>query len=113
VTPAGDPGTHRFELVADLDTLEGLRSGLYARLLLPAATGETDAGLTIPAGAAFARGGLVGVFVVDDGVARLRWIAAGRRDGERLLVRAGLEAGERVVLEPTGLADGDAIAEQR
>jgi RND family efflux transporter MFP subunit len=114
VTPAGDPATHRFEVVADLATVAGLRSGLYGRLLLPV-PGATDAGvgLAIPAGAAFTRGGLVGVFVADGGVARLRWIAAGNREGERLLVRAGLEAGERVVLEPTGLGDGDAITEQR
>jgi RND family efflux transporter MFP subunit len=112
-TPAGDPGTHRFEVVADLEGAEGLRSGLYGRLLLPAVPRTEGGGeLVIPANAAFARGGLTGVFVVDGGVARLRWIAAGRARGDRLLVRAGLEAGDRVVLDPAGLADGDAIAEQ-
>lgn len=113
ITPAGDPGTHRFELVADLGSVEGLRSGLYARLVLPAAAAGATSELTIPAGAAFARGGLNGVFVVDHDVARLRWIAAGQREGDRLGVRAGLAAGERIVLDPAGLADGDAIAVQR
>ena len=41
-----------------------------------------------------------------DGKARLRWVATGARDGDTVEVRAGLEAGERVVLEPAGLADG-------
>jgi membrane fusion protein (multidrug efflux system) len=114
VTPAGDPQTHRFELVADLEALRGLRSGLYARLLLPPAPGEPDGGgLAIPVEAAFSRGGLVGVFVADDGVARLRWIAGGHRQDGRLLVRAGLEAGEKVVIDPDGLSDGDAIMERR
>jgi RND family efflux transporter MFP subunit len=115
LTPAADPGTHRFEVVADLPGVEGLRSGLYGRLQLPAPAGAAEGGhqLTIPAAAAFARGGLTGVFVVEEGVARLRWIAAGKSGGERLAVRAGLEPGERVVLDPAGLADGDPVVEER
>jgi RND family efflux transporter MFP subunit len=116
VTPAGDPGTHRFEVIADLAGVEGLRSGLYARLVLPAVVGgaaEASPELTIPADAAFARGGLIGVFVAQDGIARLRWIATGEREGEHLAVRAGLEPGERVVIDPAGLDDGDAITERR
>ena len=114
VSPAGDPGTQRFEVIADLPAAAGLRSGLYAHLRLPADAGEDgDPGdLTIPAAAAFARGGLTGVFVAGGGVARLRWIAPGERRGDRLAVRAGLAAGERVVLDPTGLADGDPIREE-
>jgi hypothetical protein len=42
-------------------------------------------------------------------VARLRWIATGERRGELLIVRAGLAAGERVVLDPAALADGDPV----
>ena len=59
--------------------------------------------------ALFERGGLTGVFVVTDGKARLRWIAAGERDGNLIEVRAGLEAGERVVLNPAELTDGVAV----
>ena len=43
---------------------------------------------------------------MSDGKARLRWVAAGARDGDRVEIRAGVEAGERVVLDPAGLADG-------
>jgi RND family efflux transporter MFP subunit len=110
VSPAGDPATHRFEVIADLAAAPALRSGLYGRLHLPAAGTADGADLAVPAAAAFARGGLTGVFVADGTVARLRWIAAGERRGELLVVRAGLDAGERVVLSPAGLADGDAIA---
>ena len=104
VAVAGDPGTHRFEVLADLEGSTGLRSGLFGWLEIPQAGGE--AGLYAPAAALFQRGGLTGVFVVDSGVARLRWIAPGARRGESAEVRAGLEAGELVVLDPAGLADG-------
>ena len=36
----------------------------------------------------------------SEGRARLRWVAVGARDGDPVEVRAGVEAGERVVLDP-------------
>jgi membrane fusion protein (multidrug efflux system) len=107
IAPAGDPTTHRFELKADLPAAAGLRAGLFARLLVPGVAGEPT--LLVPAAAVFERGGLTGVFVATDGKARLRWIAAGARAGEVVEVRAGLEAGEHVVLEPGDLSDGAAL----
>ena len=65
----------------------------------------------VPAAAVFERGGLTGVFVVAEGKARLRWIAVGAPEGEAIEVRAGLEPGERVVLEPSGLVDGTPVVE--
>jgi membrane fusion protein, multidrug efflux system len=115
IAQAGDPATHRFEVRADLPRSAGLRSGLFARLLAPAAEGPAT--ISVPASAVFARGGLTGVFVVADGVARLRWVAAGVPAGGLVEIRAGLEAGERVALDPAGLADGipvvNAAAEPR
>jgi hypothetical protein len=55
------------------------------------------------------RGGLSGVFVVDGDRARLRWVAVGEAEGDALEVRAGLEPGATVVLEPAELADGQRI----
>ncbi len=109
VAPAGDPTTHRFEVKADLPAAAGLRAGLFARLLVPGVA--ADPRLTVPADALFERGGLTGAFVVSDGRARLRWVAAGARDGSAVEIRAGLEAGERVVLAPSGLADGTPVKE--
>jgi RND family efflux transporter MFP subunit len=111
IAPSGDPTTHRFELKADLSPSPSLRAGLFARLLVPGAAAEFH--LTVPATALFERGGLTGLFVVRDGLARLRWVAAGRRDGGTVEIRAGVEVGERVVLDPAGLADGAAVSEQR
>jgi RND family efflux transporter MFP subunit len=111
VAPGGDPATHRFEVKADLADAPGVRSGSFARLAVPTPEGERR--LVIPAEAAFERGGLTGVFVVDEGVARLRWVAAGARGADEMEVRAGVEAGERVVVQPSGLEDGTPVEEQR
>jgi RND family efflux transporter MFP subunit len=109
VAPAGDPTTHRFEVKADLPAASGLRAGLFARLLVPGAAAEPR--ITVPVDALFDRGGLTGVFVVSDGRAHLRWVAAGARDGATAEIRAGLDAGERVVLGPAGLEDGAPVKE--
>jgi len=111
VAPAGDATTHRFEVKASLPATAGLRAGLFARLLVPGQPGEPQ--VTVPASALFARGGLSGVFVVSEGRARLRWVAPGSRAGDLVEIRAGVEAGERVVLEPAGLVDGSPVNEQR
>jgi multidrug efflux pump subunit AcrA (membrane-fusion protein) len=109
LSPAADPITHRFEVVAALPGEARLRSGLFARLWLPASNPSSR--LTVPAGAVFERGGLSGVFVVADGRVRLRWIAAGAIADERIEIRAGVEAGERIALEPAALRDGDSVTE--
>jgi len=111
IAPSGDATTHRVELTADLPDAPGLRAGLFARLLVPAAVGESR--LTVPATALLERGGLAGVFVVDAGRARLRWAAPGAGEGERVEIRAGVTAGERVVVDPGGLVDGAAVVERR
>jgi hypothetical protein len=61
----------------------------------------------------FERGGLTGIFVVRDGKARLRWVASGARDGDGVEIRAGVEPGERVVLEPADLVDGAPVRERQ
>ena len=109
LSPAADPVTHRFVVRADLRRAPGLRSGLFARLVLPGVRDEPR--LAVPANAIFARGGLTGVFVVKDGTARLRWVAIGRTAAGLTEIRAGLEAGERIALDPAGLHDGATAAE--
>jgi hypothetical protein len=59
----------------------------------------------------FQRGGLNGLFVVAGGTARLRWVAIGATEGSSTEIRAGVDAGERVALEPSGLIDGASVAE--
>ncbi|MEO6486622.1 MAG: efflux RND transporter periplasmic adaptor subunit [Thermoanaerobaculia bacterium] len=104
VQPGVDP-TSRSALVKialGMTTLP-LRSGAYARVLLP--TG-TRMALTIPPSAIVRHGQLVSVFVVgNDGVARMRLITL----GENNEVLSGLEPGERIVTEPSKVTDGTKI----
>jgi RND family efflux transporter MFP subunit len=103
ISPAADPATHRVDVRADLAPGPGLRSGLFARLLVPR---PGDAVLTVPSAAIVQRGGLTGVFVVSEDRARLRWVAVGESRAGATELRAGAAAGERVVLDPAGLVDG-------
>ena len=109
IAPAGDPTTHRVEVKAALPAAPGLRAGTFARLLVPAPEGEPR--LLVPPAAVFPRGGLSGLFVAEDGVARLRWVAVGERTGDSVEIRAGIEPGERVILDPAGLMEGSPIRE--
>jgi RND family efflux transporter MFP subunit len=110
IAPAGDPTTHRIEVKAAVSG-KGLRAGTFARLLVPAPAGE--ARLRVPRSAVFPRGGLNGLFVADDGTARLRWVALGEKTGGLVEIRAGIEAGERVIVEPAGLVEGAPVNETR
>jgi RND family efflux transporter MFP subunit len=81
----------------------GLRSGSFARVRF--AGGEARRALAVPPDAVVAQGQVTSVFVVQDGIARLRLVRL--RDRE---VLAGLTEGERVVLSPPpGLIDGRAV----
>ncbi|HUJ29588.1 MAG TPA: efflux RND transporter periplasmic adaptor subunit [Myxococcales bacterium] len=89
-----------------LGPASGLRSGAFARLALPAAARDS---LWVPRAALFERGELTGVFVVHEGRAELRWLALGDAEGGGVAVRAGLRAGELVIADPGGLADGTPV----
>ncbi len=88
-----------------------LEAGAFARVRLAAVGGAivgatAERGLSVPASALVIRGGLTGVFVVEDGVARLRWLRVGRTNGGAVEVLAGLAPGDAIVVAPQGLTDG-------
>lgn len=105
----GDPLTHRQSLRARVLSPTDLRSGAFARLQVPGATGSKD--LRIPISALLKRGELSGVFVAEQGHAHLRWINLGETQGASVEVRAGLKAADRVIAEPGELKDGQPIVE--
>lgn len=65
---------------------------------------------TIPVGALFRRGEKWFVFVVADGVARLRQVSLRIRSGQKAVIADGLKDGETVALyPPSALSDGKKV----
>jgi RND family efflux transporter MFP subunit len=108
LSPGGDALSHRRGLRARvLRGNKDLRSGTFARVEIAGASPAATAWL--PRTALVERGDLTGVFVAEDGKAYLRWVALGEPLGDRVPVRAGLEAGEKVIDAPGALRDGQRV----
>lgn len=102
-----DPLTHRLDLRATVVSPSGLRPGAFARIRIAGVT--EDGSRWLPTSALVQRGGLTGVFVVEDGHAVLRWLSLGEQQGDRVEVRAGLNQGDSVVDLPGDLHDGQPV----
>ncbi|MCI0344553.1 MAG: efflux RND transporter periplasmic adaptor subunit, partial [Chloroflexi bacterium] len=104
IDSAADPQTGTFEAEIDIAP-QGVRfaRGLVARVELSlAGTGGAASGTVVPVAALVeADGPEAAVYVIDEhaGVARRRPIEVGPIIGERVVVRDGLTAGERVVTD--------------
>jgi RND family efflux transporter MFP subunit len=99
IVGAVDPGTRRRTVRVDLPAGLEPPVGTFARLRLP---GARTPRLVVPVRAIVARGGLELAWAVSsDGRVSLRYVRTGAPEGPGLVeVRSGLEAGERVVLDP-------------
>jgi RND family efflux transporter MFP subunit len=84
------------------------RTGSFARVVF---RGAPRRALLVPAQAIQRYGQVSSVYVVQDGVARLRLIQAGTASSEGVEVLAGLDAGESIVTSSlTRLVDGARVA---
>lgn len=103
VQPVTDPRTHTGTVWLDLPaSLAGVSPGSFARVRFAGGRSAGVKKLLVPAQAVVYRSEVAGVYVVDDkGGVRFRQLrlgeAAGTADSE---VLAGLQAGERVALDP-------------
>lgn len=103
-----DPLTHRRWLRARVTKAPAsLAAGGFVRMLVPRLAAASQ--LSVPASALIVRGELTGVYVVDSGKASLRWIAIGEREGDRVLVRAGLTPQDTVIVSPSTVRDGQPV----
>jgi hypothetical protein len=84
------------------------RSGTFARVIF---RGPSRRALLVPANAVRQHGQVASVYVVQDGVARLRLIQAGPSSATGVEVLAGLDVNESVVTSPVaGVVDGARVA---
>ncbi len=98
IVPAADPASRSFTVKVELPVDARLRSGLFGRAQF--SHGERQA-ILVRRTAVIERGQLQGVYVVGaDQVASLRYVTLGNATGAQVEVLSGLQAGDRVVLEP-------------
>ncbi len=107
LSPAADPASRTRLAKIDLPANAPARSGQFVRVLWPVAD---DVALTVPASAVAVLGQMERVFVVSKGHAQLRLVKTGARDGDRVEIAAGLDAGESVIVAPpAALREGQAV----
>jgi RND family efflux transporter MFP subunit len=107
VAPTVDPATRMGRVLVDLPAGGAARAGMFAR-------GEFVLGeaavLTLPQSAVLLRDGFAYVFRIEGSKVRQAKVETGRRQADRVEIKAGLKAGEPVVTQGVGfLADGDTV----
>ncbi len=108
VSPAADPVSRSVLVKLTLPSATpGLRSGQFGRASIATAGGQM---LAVPTTALIQRGQLDAIYVVQDGIARLRLVRLGGSQGEFTTLRAGVVAGETVVTSEVDLViDGQPV----
>lgn len=99
ISPYADPISHTFKVRVDLpEGQHGVYPGMFAKVAF--VTGEVER-LLIPSVAVVHRSEVTGVYVIREQQISFRQIRVGKRlDDGSIEVLAGLDAGERVALEP-------------
>lgn len=104
IPPAADPATHSFRVLLALPPGDpGVAPGMLVKVAF--VSGE-DMRLMLPPQALVLRGEVTGAYVVDaQGRVSLRYLRLGTAAADgRLPVLAGLDAGERVAIDPAAAA---------
>ncbi len=105
VVPAADPGSRTFLVKVALPADVPAKSGMFARVQIPMGVHNQ---LLVPRTAVVSHGQLTGIYLVDsEGVAHFRLVRLGRVVANEVEVLAGIDEGDRYVLEPSpALVDG-------
>jgi RND family efflux transporter MFP subunit len=106
IVPSVDVRSRTFTVKIALPDLGGIRSGQHGRALLP---GDTRTALLVPASAVVERGQLRLAWIDEGGHARRRAVTLGDMRSTSYDVLSGLEAGDRVIVDPARIRDGDPV----
>lgn len=108
IVPSADPASRTFLVKIALPKVAGLSSGLFGRAQFT--VGKTQ-GIFIPETALWRRESLVGVFVVEQGVAHKRLVTVGKISGGQAEILSGLKGGETIVARDLDqVTDGAAVS---
>jgi multidrug efflux system membrane fusion protein len=107
--PTVDPISNMVQLRLNLPpSVTSISPGMFARTMLAVTANVGQGQLYVPASAVIRRSELMAVYVVDSrGRPQLRQVRLGRTQGKRIEVFAGLQAGERVALDPIAAANAN------
>ena len=110
IAPTADMKTRSFRVKLLLEPNTGVRTGMFARALIP--VGESGI-VTLPTSAVIQRGQLSGFFLVDDEQrVHFRLVRLGRSLGDRYEILSGAKDGIRfVAVPPLNMVDGDKVEE--
>lgn len=108
IVPSGDDITRRYEINIVLPKEPRFVPGMFGRAEILLGTRKA---VVIPHEALVRRGGLDGVFAIENGIARFRWLRIGKDFPNGVEIVSGLSGGETIVLSAgDGMRDGSAIA---
>lgn len=108
VSPAIDERSRSLRIEAEVGNQDGaIRPGSFATAEIIIAA-ETPA-IVVPTSAVVTFAGVEKVLTVADGKVVEKRVELGRREGSSVEVLKGLQVGERVIVEPGNLVDGEAV----
>jgi RND family efflux transporter MFP subunit len=94
---------------ADVRNNGRLRPGAFVSAEI--VTDQTSTAVTVPAGAIVTFAGIEKVLVVENGKATEKPVTTGRRGPDWIEIKAGLNVGQTVVVDPGNLQSGQAVIE--
>jgi len=107
IIPSADPATHSYLVKFSLNDKNGLLPGMYAKLYVNVAS-KTE--LVIPYNALTSRGGIVGVFIDKNRVAKFIPVDVVSQQGDKVAVKGEIKEGDKVIiLPPANLTDGTSL----
>jgi multidrug resistance efflux pump len=96
LVPSADSNNRSFTVRSSLPKIEGIRSGMYGKMEIPAGMRKM---VLIPADSVIRRNSLEGVYCLDSSnQAIYRVVKTGRQYGNMMEIASGLSSGDRVVI---------------